>query len=172
MKKVLEIPKRHIILGKTALSKDKFSPIANHGGLLKPFGGLWASPYISHGNFLSGWHKWCVREQENWLTNDSVILDIKDDTKFFVINSQKDLIQLFDIAGEFTNNITGLGKSLDFEKASTIFDVIYLTDKGQWETRLPHNKPQYSLHGWDCESMLIMNFDCIEKWEYQKLDIV
>lgn len=172
MKKVLETPKRHIILGKTALSKDKFLPIANHGGLLKPSGGLWASPYFSHGSFFSGWHKWCAREQKNWLTNDSVILDIKDATKFFVINSQKDLIQLFDIAGEVTNSIASLWKSLDFEKASTIFDVIYLTDEGQCKTRLPHNKPQYNLNSWDCESILIMNFDCIEKWEYHKLDIV
>ncbi|HHX67021.1 MAG TPA: hypothetical protein GX708_03070 [Gallicola sp.] len=37
---------------------------------------------------------------------------------------------------------------------------------------MPLQRQQYNLYGWDCESILIMNLTCIEKWEYKKLDIV
>jgi len=176
MKNIIKVPKIHVILGKQLLDKDKFNPIKNREGFSKPKGGLWASPYYPNRKYVSAWHEWCDCEQSDWLTNDSVVLELKDDIRCFVIDSQRDLIKLFYIVGEarsdylcFMNSIL---KVLDFENAAKMFDAIYLTEKGQWETRMPLQRQQYNLYGWDCESILIMNLTCIEKWEYKKLDIV
>lgn len=119
----------------------------------------------------------CVNEDfESGLSNDSVIIDFKDDVKFFVIDSQEDLIELINIIGEATSElikiIPSIWKIPNFEVAAEVFDVIYLTNEGQWKTRMPFQNHEYSLYGWDCESTLILNFDCIEKWEYKKLDII
>lgn len=177
MRKVMKMPKRHIILGKTELSKDKFIPIKNRIGFVKPEGGLWASPYTPNKEYISAWHEWCVGEDfSSGLSNNAVIIDFKEDIKFFVIDSQEDLMELFNIVGEAQDELTSIISSVwkvpNFEIAADIFDVIYLTEEGQWKTRMPFKNHEYSLYGWDCESILIMNFDCIEKWEYKKLNIV
>ena len=47
---------------------------------------------------------------------------------------------------------------IDFEKMlSDGIDAIYLTEKGEQETRF--ESP--GLYGWDCECVLVMNPDCI-----------
>lgn len=56
MRKIMEMPKRHIILGKTELNLEKFKTIKNRIGFVKPEGGLWASPYNPYKEYISGWH--------------------------------------------------------------------------------------------------------------------
>lgn len=41
-------------------------------------------------------------------------------------------------------------------------DAIYLTEKGQWKTRLTFPR---NLYGWDCETVLILNERCIKSWK-------
>jgi len=172
----IDFPKTHIILGITELNKENFNEIKNRPCFNKPFGGLWASPYYPNNEYVSAWHEWCSYEQEDWITNDSVIIKIKESSKIYTINNQNDLIKLIDIVGIIEDDLTNklLYTIPNFEKASKIFDIIYLTQKGQCETHFPmrHNKLNYSLYGWDCESILVMNFDCIEEWEYKRLNIV
>ena len=167
----------YIILGKKELNKEKFKSVKNRIGLNKPEGGLWASPYYPNNEYISGWHEWCTSEMENWLSNDSVILELKDDARIYIINSQEDLINLMCIVGVAKDELTlnlGLKRfaSPDFEKASQVFDAILITEEGQWKTRFSDDKCDYNLYGWDCESILILNYDCVEKWEYKKLDII
>jgi hypothetical protein len=169
--------KNYVILGKKELNKELFNPVKNITCSVKPQGGLWACPYYPNHKYISGWHKWCSSEMDNWLSNDSIILELKDDARIFTIDKEKDLIDFINIVGiaedEFTLRM-GL-KMLaypNFKKASQLFDVIYLTKKGQWKTRFTSNECDYNLYGWDCESILILNFNCIDKWEYKKLDIV
>lgn len=170
-------PKNHIILGKKELNKEVFKPVSNRTCSNKPEGGLWASPYYPNKEYISGWHEWCSSEMEDWLSNDSVILKLKEDAKVFTIDNQKDLIKFINIVGIVEDEFTlRMGLKMfaypNFEKASQIFDAIHLTEEGQWRTRFSDNKCDYNLYGWDCESVLILNFNCIKKWEYKKLDIV
>ena len=48
---------------------------------------------------------------------------------------------------------------IDFKEASKTWDAIFLTEKGQRETRFTHPK---NLYGWDCESVLILNSNIIQ----------
>ena len=50
--------------------------------------------------------------------------------------------------------------NIDFEKMSKKFDAIYLTEQGEYKTRFID---RYSLYGWDCESILIMNKNIIKQ---------
>ena len=114
---------------------------------------------------------------EHWLSNDSVILELKDDARVYTINRQEDLIEFINIVGIAEDELTSkLGLRFlvypDFEKVSKMFDAVYLTEEGQWKTRFSNNGCTYNLYGWDCESLLILNFDCIKNWEYKKLDIM
>ena len=52
----------------------------------------------------------------------------------------------------------------DFEKMVKMgYDAIYLTDKGQMETRFT----MPDLYGWDCECVLVMNPDCVTQVEVE-----
>jgi len=172
---MITIPKTHIIIGKKELSKEEFKPARNNSGSNKPRGGLWASPYYPDKEYISGWHEWCSSEMEHWLSNYSVVLEIKDDARVFVIDNQEDLINFINIVGIAEDELTSKLKFFaypNFEKVSQMFDAVYLTEEGQWKTRFSDNGCNYNLYGWDCESILILNYDCIENWEYKKLDIM
>lgn len=162
----MSFPSKQIVLGISELSKEKFAPIKNRFMKLKPAGGLWASPYWSDNEYVSSWHEWCSSEMPKWVSNDTVVLDIKDTAKVYTINSKKDLRNLIKIVGGITRKyITVDGKSINFEEASKVYDVIYLSKRGQERT-------YFELYGWDCESTLILNWECIKTWEYKKLNLV
>ncbi len=80
-------------------------------------------------------------------------LKFHSESKIIIIDSFNDLNML-----PRSENKLRLSESLDFELLSTIADAIWLTDKGQSATR--HSMP-ISLYGWDCESILIMNKNCV-----------
>lgn len=128
--------------GSDKYEKDRFNTIKNHTFGHKPAGGLWTSPIDSK----YGWKDWCKNEDFGDLSK-SFKLDFKGD--LLVIDSIADLNSLPWISvGSFSRI---LFQNLDC-------DAIYLTEKGEFETR--HNQPR-SLYGWDCESVLIMNPDSI-----------
>jgi predicted RNA-binding Zn-ribbon protein involved in translation (DUF1610 family) len=145
-----------------------FRPIENllH---VKPDGGLWASPYTPKGEFISSWHEWCYYNQPEWIKNDAVILTLKSDAKIYIIDCLRDFEILCENIGFLNFLDLKFLKFLDFEKASTMYDAIFLTARGQRETR--YSIP-YSLYGWDCESILIMNYDIIDNWCYERIDFL
>jgi hypothetical protein len=170
------IPKQFITLGIKELSKDKFNQITNSYGFIKPNGGLWASPYTPRNKYISAWHGWCASEMSSWITNDSVIFKLKDDAKIYRINKQKDLKDLITMFGQqpslFSDSEFQFQILPDYERIAKHIDVIYLTETGEWKTRMPIKDHAYNLYGWDCKSILVLNFECIKKWRYKKLDIV
>lgn len=177
MENLINMPKQLIFLGKKELLENKFNKIKNLEYRNKPLGGLWTSEYTPNNEFVSSWHEWCKYEMPHWISNDAIILSLKKDTKYFVINSQNDLKELINIVGEndFSNEEVKKLKrftSINFEKASQLYNVIYLTKNGAYETHMPLKNFELNLYGWDVESQLIMNYDCIESWEYIKLNIV
>ena len=168
----MKFPEEYIILGMKELNKESFKPVKNGINPNKPIGGIWASPYSTNNEYVSEWHKWCSSEMEEWLSNDAIILKLKNDAKIYTINTQDDLIELISIVGEPHTKFLKFQCIPDFENAAKLFDVLYLTEDGQYNTRMPDIKMEYNLYGWDCESIMILNFDCISEWRYEKLNIL
>lgn len=121
----------------------KFKPIKNRY-FVKPEGGLWASPV----NSSYGWREWC---EENSFGDLSHKFEFEFEGNVFVINNERDARCM-----EWLESY-GI-KYPDFEKLVSLgYDAILLTEKGQQETRF--GEP--SLCGWDCESVLVMNPECV-----------
>lgn len=87
-----------------------------------------------------------------------VVFNLKDNTRIYTINTYKDLEWLMERYKD--NNSFSFKPTLDFERISKDYDVIELTEAGQWETRFSH---PFNLYGWDVESILVLNFDVIGK---------
>lgn len=112
--------------------------------LNKPSGGLWASPVNSD----YGWKEWSDAEQ--WGdTSCHFLLGFSGNA--LVIDSLADLDQ-------FIWEPTPYWHKPCFKNVLAEYDAIYLTQKGEQETRFSLPK---SLYGWDCESVLILNKDSI-----------
>ena len=59
--------------------------------------------------------------------------------------------------------VHGLFQAIDFEAmVQRGIEGIYLTEKGQIDTRWTSPR---SLYGWDCETILILNENCIKSVE-------
>ena len=161
-----------IIYNKGEYDPNKFTPIQNRRWN-KPMGGLWASPI----NARYGWKEWCTKEQ-------FAVCDISNscqlviDGNIMVIDSVKDMDKMpmqreeinskaksyyYGSAG--TVRVPAKSRTLittfpDFERmVKRGIDAIYLTEKGESETR--YSKPR-SLYGWDCECVLILNKGIIQ----------
>lgn len=122
--------------GETKYDPDRVKPIRNQW--IKPKGGLWTSPIDSN----YGWIDFCDFRPIDKDEYFEVILT--DNCRILKIDSFEDFIVL-----PFMDD-----KYLDFEEISKEYDVIWLTEKGESETRCEYPK---SLYGWDCESVLILN---------------
>ena len=168
MVKIFTLPEKLLVIGKSELSEDKFISIKNRQNFIKPEGGLWTSPYTPNNQFYSAWHEWCSNEDfSSGLSGDGVLIELNEDALYYVIDSQEDLIDFIKIVGRQGSEIEKLvGYEMwiipDWENASKMFDVIYLTQNGAWETHMPMEKSRYNLYGWDCETCLIMNYSSIE----------
>jgi len=168
--------KEWICLGKTKLEQEKFSPICNIPLFVKPEGGLWLSPYTPKEKFVSPWHEWC--NSARFLSNEvleGVIVTLTKDAKLYIIDSQRDLVKLIDEVGE-AESIPEFEfkfhKIPNFEVAAKKYDGIYLTWRGQGETRIPWKNPQYNLYGWDVASALVLHFDVIKSQrEFKKISL-
>ena len=145
----MKIQLKLIVYGKNSFQKENFRPVVN-SSWCKPKGGLWASPVDSEW----GWKEWCLSEEfETTKLNNHFLLNYSGNT--LKINCLED-----------TQQMIWLEQSDYFYKAVPDFeqmrqegiDAIWLTPQGENETRFNRD---YSLYGWDCESVLVMNPDCL-----------
>lgn len=152
------LKQKYISLGMNDISKDKFNNNLINNGINKPYGGLWNCKYTPNKEFVSAWEEFCTKECFcDDTINSGVIFNLKNNTRVYVIDTLSDLINLADEYSQ--ESILPFTKLLDFTKIAKDFDCIYLTDRGQCETRFSR---EVSLYGWDVESLLILNFDCID----------
>lgn len=115
----------------------KFKPVKNVN-FVKPEGGLWASPFDSK----YGWREWCMREGFGDLSSS---FTFQYSGRTLVVDREDDLLLMTWTRRGFP----------DFEAmVKRGIDAIYLTEKGEAETRL---SVPYDLYSWDCECILIMN---------------
>lgn len=150
-----------------------FEPIQNRpDAVLKPYGGLWVSPYVRNRKYKSHWHEWC--EQNKFMTcTEGTIIRLQDNLNVYIINSQIDLMKLIEEVGEY-NPFPDIGfdfmwKTVDFEEAAKKYDLIYLTRQGISQTRLPFINSKYNLYTWDVSCGLMLNW-CIKSQTAIKLN--
>ena len=131
--------------GSKYFEEYKFDKIKNFTN--KPRGGLWCSPINSE----NGWYEWCTRENFRNLTlTHSFVIEIKGN--ILVIGSINDIKKLPFIECKCFPII-------DFVKLSKEYDAIHLTLDGLYVDLFDLNFP--SLYGWDCESVLVLNKECV-----------
>jgi hypothetical protein len=141
---------------------ENFRPITNEASWVKPTGGLWTAPVTRcapGGLVLSSlWSEWCVAEMD-WDAADARFLSIRPrpNARVLLVDGMDDLRRL---VAEYPNTVGG-APSLDridrrypdWVAVAAEWDAVYLTDAGQWATRLPpYDDP--NLYGWDCPSVL------------------
>ena len=129
---------------------ELFETISNVQYFPKPRGGLWSSP-------VRGKHCW-----KEAATNMEIGC-FETSFKFYV-NGEILVIDCF----EDLDKMTWTGPSSfmrmssyrypNFEKISLRYQAIFLTAKGERETRLTYPR---NLYGWDCATILILDKDCI-----------
>lgn len=128
---------------------EKVLPVKNDKWVKPKSGGLWTSPIDS----TWGWKDWNDAEQFAECDElNSFTLRLNDNAKVFLIDSIEDLL----IAPK-TNDSYFYNQYIDFEKIAQNYDCMWLTEKGQRETRL---SDPINLYGWDCETVLILNGKC------------
>lgn len=168
----------YISINKKDLSKDNFLPIVNEGGFCKPDGGLWASEF---NNNLSDWIDWLnswvdadvedsdIRKLANVKVGDSIIFTLKNNAKIYVIDSYNDLLNIIEKYKIEYENIRINHVFINFEAMSKEYDGIKLTKTGCDITSNIFLNP--NLNGWDCESILLFNLECIDTYKYHKYNI-
>lgn len=137
-------------------------PIRGIGtGWVKPQGGtgLWTSPVTARAeNGMpsdSAWLEWCRAEMDSdtsglWLTEITPMAG----ARLLLIDDQAHLAAIVGSFPESDSQWIGRGRLYpNWEAlAAAGWDGVYLTDRGQWATRLPRSGPD--LYSWDLESML------------------
>lgn len=138
--------------GSKKYDPSKVMKIKNQkNGWAKPNGGLWTSPL----NSKFGWKEWCHLEKFRVCTREnSFLLELKDTAKIYIIDSKEDL-ESIPYYGQYSNYP-------DFEKLTERYDAIWLTYRGEIETRWSIYT-YLNLYGWDCESVLILNTSCCKE---------
>lgn len=139
--------------GNSFFDTNKFEAIKNY--MVKPRGGFWTSPIDSN---LS-WYQYCLKTNYKIESlNNWCILKFKENAKILLIDNINDLLRLPINKKRFIT-------SLDFELIAEFYDAIWLTEDGQYRTRLPNNeialKYNLNLYSWDVETILILNKDAV-----------
>lgn len=89
--------------------------------------------------------------------SNSFLLQLKEDSSIYIIDSVDDFKNAPLKSLDYLDR-----KTLDFEKLSQDYDALWLTRKGESDTRWDM---EFSLYGWDCESVLVMNPYCVTQVE-------
>lgn len=141
--------KRYIHYGSPKFNAEVFAPIRNCRAFTKPDGGLWASPVDAK----HGWKQWCKDNSfRECRKENSFTFTLTPDAKVLYICSVIGLDSLPQVKDEFALSNWCL---LDFEKLlEQGYDAVEISI-----TAAP--RLYWSLYGWDCDSILVMNPDVI-----------
>ena len=140
----------YIHYGHKTFDKIRFCPVKNREGFTKPVGGLWASKI----NSQNGWKAWC--EDNNYgecVDDNSFEFTLSDNTRVLTINNNKELENLPKADSIFKLSFSTF---LDFEKLALDYDAIEINISSDYSGLY------FSLYGWDCDSILVMNPDIIQ----------
>ena len=140
---------KFIHYGHDKFEKDKFELVKNRLDASKPTGGLWASRIDSP----NGWKDWCESNEfgTEKLTT-SFMFTLKEDAKVLIITNTKQLEQLPKMKNPLP--IPTMWSMIDYEALATEYDALELLISEDYEL-------YFSLYGWDCDSIVIMNPEVI-----------
>lgn len=157
-----------IVLGIDKIDPEKFRTIKNIPTRNKPSGGLWTSPENSN---LS-WKDFVINEsfQESRYLNKLTLITLKSDVKIYKIQNKDDYFKCplrdkeNDFFGGLETNHSKL-QFIDFEKLSKDYDALWITEEalnvlGTFE--ILDDFVLGPLYGWDVETVLLFNLDCIK----------
>lgn len=114
----------------------------------KPGGGLWSSPVDSK----YGWREWCHAESfAKCDKRNSFTFEVSG--RILTIDASQDTAKM-----PWKELVKGFWVPLFEPLITQGYCAVHLTGKGQEETRYGN---QYSLYGWDCESVLVLQRDAI-----------
>lgn len=151
---------KYIHYGSSSFDLNKFGAVKNYTDMWNkpdPYTCLWASPIDSE----NSWTQWCkdnlfrLDELESWF-----IFELKPDATILNIRNDDELQQALDSGLLHNRHDEFLGCSLsddyymDFEQlAQDGFDAI--------EVHICSSRIYWGLYGWDCDSLLVLNPNCI-----------
>lgn len=143
----------YIHYGSRVYDPDRVKTIRNSPHWVKPNGGLWASAVDAK----YGWKQWCEAENfRDCSEENSFRFSISSNARVLHLRNSSDL----KVLPKQENNL-GSGVCLDFEKliqqGYDAVEVHISDDPGDGRYCL-----YYSLYGWDCDSIVIMNKEIIE----------
>lgn len=137
----------YIHYGNNKFDKNRFVEIKNEG-CVKPIGGFWASNI----NAKYGWKDWCKDEKFRKCREvNSFKFKLKAGTNVLTIDNAKILKELPIINSPYKFSWV----NLDFEQIAKKYDAIEVLISED-------NQLYWDLYGWDCDSLLVLNKECIE----------
>lgn len=154
---------KYIHYGHDKFDINLFKPIKKRLMFSKPDGGFWASSK----DYEFPWSAWCENENYTYendflffefsLLPNSKILTIDQYEKLEKLPEDKETIKIQKKIHIYENPLNP--KYIDFEKLSLEYDAIEVLISKDFD------KLHFSLYGWDCDSILIMNPNIISKDE-------
>lgn len=138
--------------GSSKLDRSKFKEITNetYCGGLKPLGGLWGSNDNGY-----RWKEWC--KDNNYNTErlkDSFRFRVKDGYR--VLNVRNTELSSYCISELSCFEI--IVQTIDWNRVKRDWDAVYIEAGSNIEL-------YHRYYGWDCDSILVLNFDAIEEVE-------
>ena len=149
----------YIHYGSTHFRPEAFKTPRNQNWV-KPIGGLWAC--LKNDERAYTWKDWNESEGFTDCCEDtSFSFTLKDTANVhYIYNS----IDLKDILHEYPVGTSLITSYIDFEDlVKRGIDAIELRSFGKWEQSVSREHLYFALYGWDCDCILILNPDCIEK---------
>lgn len=150
--KMHELPEYFVHFGSDKLDRAKFVEItdASYCGGLKPQGGLWGSNESGH-----GWRLWCreVRWNQDRL-NTKFTFRLKAGAR--VLNVQGD--ELVRYSDDTNFGFRHYISCINWQKVKSDYDAVYIAAGSDDQLYMNY-------YGWDCDSILVLNFDVVEEVE-------
>ena len=137
--------KLYVHYGSSKFNKEAFIPIRN-GGMNKPIGGLWASDDTAK----YGWRDW---------NSDSRFRECVESLSFrFILIPEARVLTISceEQAQEFIFEFSGTTNAMqiDWETVKEYFDAVEVLVSSDYRL-------YWTLYGWDCDSIVILNPDVI-----------
>lgn len=155
--------KPYIHVGTNRITKEAFKDIKN-SIIGKPYGGLWASPFISDNPRISAWIDWCLLNDFNLSRlGFGVAFTIKKEARWIFLHNDNDLEELGNEVGFVEFKCRGESFiSVDFEAAAELYDVIYFSNgKKPMRMKKINSRTKVNTQKWDCESIVVTRFSAI-----------
>lgn len=151
---------RYIHYGSEHFDKDRFVAIKNSKHMCikpSPDTGMWGSPIESR----NGWYQWSVgNDFRTYKLNTSFEFVLKPGSNVLCIFNDDDLerIKKSDLLNDRVADSW-------LQKETTCIDFEKCLERGidAIEVHVNSEMIYFELYGWDCDSILILNPDCVEE---------